>query len=225
MGVAMMRTLIAAMAALFCLGASAETVEQQLKARIDAASERADRLSAQGRGPIAPRVDALPQPQAAPTVDVGALSQRYEQMAHEQAAQVLTPAGLLAFVSFAMPNASLERMVSEAERTNTVLVLRGLVEEDLAKTFQQVRALLGERKVGWVLDSEAFKRFDIRVTPTYVLLKPGVTFRECELGQCYREGDYLKLSGDVPIAYVLEHFERERGFAQAVASVRRGRGS
>lgn len=217
--------LLATFGAAFVHAQSEAQSEAELRARLEAAAERADRLATQGRGPVAPRVDALPQPQALPPVDVGALSQRYEKMAREQAAQVLTPAGLLAFVSFAMPRASLESLVRDAETTNTVLVLRGLVEDDLAKTFQAVRELLGERKVGWVLDSEAFKRFEVRVAPTYVLLRPGASYRECDAGQCYGDADYLKIAGDVPIAYVLEHFEREAGFAPAVASVRRGRGS
>ena len=219
-----MRWLIAAIVPLLSFGASAET-EAELRQRLDAAIERADRLTEQGRGPIAPNVEALPQANALPQVDVGALSQRYEKMAREQAAQVLTPAGLLAFVSFAMPQASLERLVSDAAKSNTVLVLRGLVDGDLATTFRAVQDLLGERKVGWVLDSEAFKRFDVRVTPTYVLLQPGASYRECELGQCYSDAAYLKLSGDVPIAYALEAFEREPGFAGAVAAVRRAGGS
>lgn len=219
-----MKRLTGAIALLLAFGAQAETTEA-MQARLAAAAARADRLSAQGRGPLAPNVEALPKAEPLPPVDIGALSRRYEKLAREQAAQVMTSSGLLAFVSFSMPRASLERLVADAEATNTVLVLRGLVDGDLAQTFRAVRALLGDRQVGWVLDSEAFKRFGVEVAPTYVLLQPGATDRPCDLGQCYGEGDYLKLVGDVPIAYVLERFEREPGYADAVASVRRGRGS
>ncbi len=206
--------------------AHAETAEE-LRARLDAATARAARLADQGRSPVAtPRVEALPQPKATPPVDVGALSQRYERLAAEQARAVLTPpGGLLAFVSFSMPRASLERLVSDAEHGNTILVLRGLVDGDLQATFQAVRELLGKRRVAWVLDSEAFLRFDVQVVPTYVLLQPGATHRPCEFGQCYSDADYLKLVGDVPIAYALEHFEAVPGFGRAVAGARSGRGS
>ena len=206
--------------------AQAETADE-LRARLDDAAARADRLSEQGRSPITtPRVEALPQPHAAPPVDVGALSQRYERLAAEQARQVLTPsAGLLAFVSFSMPKASLERLVDDAERSNTVLVLRGLVDGDLTATFRAVRDLLGKRRVGWVLDSEAFLRFDVQTVPTYVLLQPGALHRPCELGQCYSDADFVKLVGDVPIAYALEQFENVSGFGAAVAGARKGRGS
>ena len=206
--------------------AQAETADE-LRARLDDAAARADRLSEQGRSPITtPRVEALPQPQAAPPVDVGALSQRYERLAAEQARQVLTPsAALLAFVSFSMPKASLERLVDDAERSNTVLVLRGLAEGDLTATFRAVRDLLGSRKVGWVLDSEAFLRFDVQTVPTYVLLQPGAPHRPCELGQCYSDADFVKLVGDVPIAYALAQFENVAGFGAAVAGARKGRGS
>ena len=219
-----MRLLFVLTVSLFSTLAGAAT-EAELRERLEAAAARADRALEQGRGPITPRVEALPQPRSLPQVDVGALSRRYEQQAREQAAQILTPGGLLAFVSFAMPRASLERLVSDAETSNTVLVLRGLVDGDFAKTFQAVRELLGDRKVGWVLDSEAFKRFGVEATPSYVLLRPGAPHQQCDVGQCYGDADFLKLAGDVPVAYVLEHFEREPGYAGAVASVRRGRGA
>ena len=206
--------------------AQAETADE-LRARLDDAAARADRLADEGRSPIGtPRVEALPQPQAVPPVDVGALSQRYERLAAEQARQVLTPsAALLAFVSFSMPKASLERLVDDAERSNTVLVLRGLVDGDLTATFRAVRDLLGNRKVGWVLDSEAFLRFDVQTVPTYVLLQPGAPHRPCELGQCYSDADFVKLTGDVPIAYALAQFDNVPGFGAAVAGARKGRGS
>ena len=219
-----MRRLLVLTVLLFSTLAGAAT-EAELRERLEAAAARADRALDQGRGPITPRIEALPQARALPRVDVGALSRRYEQQAREQAAQILTPGGLLAFVSFAMPRASLERLVSDAEASNTVLVLRGLVEGDFAKTFRAVSELLGERKVGWVLDSEAFKRFAVEATPTYVLLRPGAPYHQCDVGQCYGDADYLKLAGDVPVAYVLDLFEREPGYARAVASVRPGRGA
>lgn len=204
--------------------AQAQTPEQ-LQARLEAAAARADRVATEGRGPATPNVDALPRAQPLPPVDVGALSRRYERLAREQAAQVLTPTGgLLAFVSFSMPRPSLERLVRDAELSQTVLVMRGLNDGDLAATFRAVRDLLGTRKVGWVLDSEAFLRFDVQAVPTYVLLQPGAAHRPCELGQCYSDADYVKLMGDVPIASALERFEALPAFRQAVAAARQGRG-
>lgn len=78
---------------------------------------------------------------------------------------------LLVFVSFSMPEPALERLVDQAARTGATLVLRGLVEDSMQKTVARVQRVIGQRKVGFQIDPQAFDRFAIAATPSFVLIK------------------------------------------------------
>jgi conjugal transfer pilus assembly protein TrbC len=66
--------------------------------------------------PSTPRIDALPQPQVQRTIDLGAIAQGYEAIGspNPSPSGLKTGPTLLVFVSFAMPEPTLQRLVGQA---------------------------------------------------------------------------------------------------------------
>jgi conjugal transfer pilus assembly protein TrbC len=160
--------------------------------------------------PAAPRLDALPQPLTQRRIDLGAIAKGYEAMGQPApgAATINEAPALLVFVSFSMPDATLARLVDQAARARATLVLRGLVDGSLQKTVLRAQALIGQRKVGFQIDPQAFDRFSITATPTFVLLKAGAVAAPCAAGTCFPASSFVAAAGDVSIDYALEYFRR-----------------
>ena len=160
--------------------------------------------------PTAPRLDALPQPLTQRRIDLGAIAKGYEAMgqpAPSAAAVHETPA-LLVFISFSMPEATLARLVDQATRARATLMLRGLVDGSLQKTVLRAQGLIGQRKVALQIDPQAFDRFSITATPTFVLLKAGAVGAPCTAGTCFAASSFVAAAGDVSMDHALEHFRR-----------------
>ena len=145
----------------------------------------------------------LTSPAAATKLDAG----KHVPAAHGAATINEAPA-LLVFVSFSMPDATLARLVDQAARARATLVLRGLVDGSLQKTVLRAQALIGQRKVGFQIDPQAFDRFSISATPTFVLLKAGAVSAPCAAGTCFPASSFVAAAGDVSIDYALEYFRR-----------------
>ena len=160
--------------------------------------------------PAAPRLDALPQPLTQRRIDLGAIAKGYEAMGQPApgAATINEAPALLVFVSFSMPDATLARLVDQAARARATLVLRGLVDGSLQKTVLRAQALIGQRKVGFQIDPQAFDRFSITAAPTFVLLKAGAVAAPCAAGTCFPASSFVAAAGDVSIDYALEYFRR-----------------
>ena len=124
------------------------------------------------------------------------------------AATINEAPALLVFVSFSMPDATLVRLVDQAARARATLVLRGLVDGSLQKTVLRAQALIGQRKVGFQIDPQAFDRFSISATPTFVLLRAGAVAAPCAAGTCFPASSFVAAAGDVSIDYALEYFRR-----------------
>ncbi|WP_157263891.1 type-F conjugative transfer system pilin assembly protein TrbC [Azohydromonas aeria] len=160
----------------------------------------------------APNIGALPSPtpsQARQQVDLAAVARGFE--AGGNAPTALLPGGgpaLLVFISFSMPDATLARLVEQAARSNATLVVRGLISNSLQQTALRARQLIGQRKVGFQLDPQAFDRFGVNVVPTFVLLKDGAVPAPCAAGTCYPNASFAAVSGDVSVDYALEHIKR-----------------
>jgi conjugal transfer pilus assembly protein TrbC len=199
-----------------------------MAARIRAAAARADRqadrMIRQSASPYRIDTDRIPLPLvSARPPDIEALARRLGAEAPAQHAAAMQRPTLLAFMSFAMPKASLQRLASDASTLGATLVLRGLVGDDFKATQRALTEIIGERKVGVLIDPEAYERFGVTATPTYVLVRAGAEARGCEAGQCFDDADFVRLSGDVPLAYVLQTIEaRVPDFAAEVAAFRRG---
>lgn len=160
--------------------------------------------------PGSPQIGALPQPLIQRHIDLGAIAKGFEAKGQRATGAEAVREGptLLVFVSFSMPSASLSRLVDQAARIRAILVLRGFVEGSLQKTVLQAQNLIGQRKVGFQIDPQAFDRFSVGVTPTFVLLKAGALPAPCAAGICFPTSSYVSVAGDVSIDYALEYFKR-----------------
>jgi conjugal transfer pilus assembly protein TrbC len=156
-----------------------------------------------------PRVDALPQPVTRRPVDLGAVARGYEAMSQPGAAAALNAGpALLVFVSFSMPEAALSRLTDQAARSGATLVTRGFVNGSLQQTVARTQRLIGQRKVGFQIDPQAFDRFAVSAVPTFVLLRAAAMPEPCAAGTCFPTASYVSVAGDVSLDYALEFFKR-----------------
>lgn len=160
--------------------------------------------------PASPRIDALPQPLSQGRIDLGAIAGGFDAMGAPDPSKAGMAVGptLLVFVSFSMPDPALERLVDQAARSGATLLLRGLVEDSLQKTVARVQRVIGQRKVGFQIDPQAFDRFTITATPSFVLIKDQSVPTPCAAGTCFATDSYALTAGDVSIDYALRFIQR-----------------
>ena len=160
--------------------------------------------------PSTVRIDALPQPLTRRSIDLGAIARGYEAMGQSTAGASAVAGGpsLLVFITFAMPEAALERLLDQAARSGATVLLRGLVDGSLQQTVLRAQRLIGKRQVGFQIDPQAFDRFSVSAAPTFVLLKGGSVPSSCAAGTCYPPSAYVALAGDVTLDYALEFILR-----------------
>ncbi len=163
--------------------------------------------------PGAPRIDNLPQPVTRMPIDLEAISKGFDVQSRAQAA-AMTPgkAGpkVLIFVSFAMPEVTLLRLVDQAARAGATLVLRGLINGSIRNTVTRMQALIGSRRVAVQIDPEAFDRYGISTTPTFVVVKDGKDFEACGSHICSQPPAFAKVAGDVSLEYAMRHLVPQR---------------
>jgi conjugal transfer pilus assembly protein TrbC len=123
------------------------------------------------------------------------------------------------FITLDMPRGSLQRLVDQAARSGATLVLRGLKAQSMRQTLAAVGELIETRRVSWVIDPDAFTRFQVSAAPTFVLTladepmpsTPGFGSVP-ELPRCAGTGcaaptaqaNFLSVSGDVSLDYALD---------------------
>ena len=161
--------------------------------------------------PSAPNLDALPAPGSPRTIDLEALAKGYEANADRIAtAQGNRPGpGLLVFVSFAMPEPTLQRLVDQAAKAQAALVIRGFVNGSLRETVARAQRLIGHRQVAFHIDPQAFDRFAVVKTPTFVLVRDGAQGHACGAGLCFAPDAFAATAGDVSLDYALDIIERQ----------------
>nr|WP_259372723.1 type-F conjugative transfer system pilin assembly protein TrbC [Schlegelella koreensis] len=115
---------------------------------------------------------------------------------------------VLIFVSFAMPEATLQRLVDQAARAGATLVLRGLVNGSIRDTVTRMQALIGSRRVAVQIDPEAFDRHGITRTPTFVLVMDGAGAEACASRVCGSSQQFAKVAGDVTLDYAMQYLSR-----------------
>jgi conjugal transfer pilus assembly protein TrbC len=162
---------------------------------------------------IAPNLDALP---AAPAgdVDLGRMARQFEALRNggpdAPTAEARLAGGLLLFVSFALPAATLNRLIGEAERAGATLVLRGLVDASMVKTSLKIKQAIGSRRVGFQVDPRLFDLYEVRAVPAIVLADPRGEPLGCAdvsgsgAKACTPTQGFAKVTGDVSLAYALE---------------------
>ena len=158
--------------------------------------------------PGAPRIENLPQPVIRMPIDLEAISKGFDAQNGAQAA-ALTPGKarpkVLIFVSFATPEATLQRLVDQAARAGATLVLRGMVNGSLRDTVTRMQALIGSRRVAVQIDPEAFDRHGITRTPTFVLTVDGAGTEACASRVCSSSQQFVKVAGDVTLEYAMQY--------------------
>ena len=91
----------------------------------------------------------------------------------------------------------------------------------MRQTLAAAQSLIGDRKVAWQIDPEAFSRYGIRHAPTFVLLKPGAA-RESDAGSCGPScaagSGFFSVAGDVSLDYALAAISRRHPEAERLAT-------
>ena len=177
-----------------------------------------ERLTTQPHRAIPRIAPAAATPPAALSIDIAAMA--------KQGAEITTPpqatnatSALSIFITLDMPRGSLQRLVDQAARSGATLVLRGLKAQSMRQTLAAVSELIETRRVSWVIDPDAFTRFQISAAPTFVLSladepAPGTSGIGSvpDLPRCAGTGcaaptsqaNFLSVSGDVSLDYALD---------------------
>jgi conjugal transfer pilus assembly protein TrbC len=180
------------------------TVQEMERAAKERPFPNAERIAAE---PVPSPPQLAPAP---PRLDIEALSRAGSGVVAGEGARSATPPALRIFVTLDMPPASLQLLLDQAERAGAVLVLRGLKAQSMRVTLEAVRALIGERKLGWLIDPEAFTRYGVQQAPTFVLaLDDAVAGTGSCTGTCSASA-FLAIAGDVSLDYALEAMRRQR---------------
>lgn len=162
--------------------------------------------------PGTPRIESLPQPATRMPIDLEAISKGFDVQngAHASAmAPGKVGPKVLIFVSFAMPEATLQRLVDQAALAGATLVLRGLVNGSIRDTVTRMQALIGSRRVAVQIDPEAFDRHGITRTPTFVLVMGGAGTEACASRACGSSQQFVKVAGDVTLDYAMRYLNRD----------------
>ena len=184
--------------------------------------------------PGAVDIDALPKASqsGSRTVNFGDVAQGYEAVraATQSPLWPASTASLIVFISFSMPQPTLERLTDQAESSGATLVLRGLVNGSLRETVTRCQALIGQRHVAIQIDPQAFDRFAVVQVPTIVLVTANAlnapapenrsasgalpVARTCAGARCGDEPGFASVQGDVSLAYALRMIAaRDQRFA------------
>lgn len=151
-------------------------------------------------GPV--HVDALPK--ALGTVDLSDVARGYEALGSAPGAGLnIQGPTLMVFISFAMPRSTLDRLVSQAQAVGATLVLRGLIDGSLRDTVLRSQALIGQHRVSVQIDPQAFDRFAVKHTPTFVLVRSGAAALSCAMASCMDASGYVSIQGDVSLDHAL----------------------
>lgn len=76
---------------------------------------------------------------------------------------------ILIFVSFSMPKASLKGWMTQAQKINAPIYIRGLVNNSFKDTFKAVGELVEDQKGGVLIDPPLFKKYSITQVPAVVV--------------------------------------------------------
>jgi len=202
----------ALLAAAVLLPAGAQTLPRVTDADIEQARRQhrmpTDAELARVPVPSTPQIDALPQPATARPIDLEALARGFDAQADKPTLGAASGPRLLVFISFAMPEATITRLLDQVARARAMLLLRGLVNGSLRDTVEHMQRLIGTRQVAVQIDPQAFDRFAITRTPSFVLVRDGAASQPCAAGMCIAGDQFVLAAGDVSLDYALQLFER-----------------
>lgn len=160
--------------------------------------------------PPAPRLEALPAPDSPPrTVDLETLAKGYAANTAPNLQGIQPGPALLIFVSFSMPESTLRHLVDQAAKAQATVVIRGFVNGSLRDTVARTQGMIGNRQVAFQIDPQAFERFAVARTPTFVLVRDGARGQACSAGTCMAADAFVATTGDVSLNYALAFIARQ----------------
>jgi conjugal transfer pilus assembly protein TrbC len=102
--------------------------------------------------------------------------------------------GLLVFVSFSMPDASLKQLSDQSEKYGAILIMRGIHEGSFSKMKDKILSV-DKGGLKFCIDPALFQKYDIRAAPVFVLVKDGKEIN--------------RLSGNVDLEFASSKLEEE----------------
>jgi len=122
-----------------------------------------------------------------------------ESISHKAAA--ITTKHPIVLISLSMPESQIKALIAEAHTIGAAIAVRGLVNDDFKETLITLRQLAGDLNVGVMIDPTLFKRFDVRVVPTFIL--PLESLQQCTNQGC-SVPEHVKASGSATLQYFLD---------------------
>lgn len=125
---------------------------------------------------------------------------------------------ILIFVSFSMPEQSLEAYLRDAKKIHASVVIRGLINNSFQETFQRMALLIKSSGGNGVeLNPLWFRRFGIKDVPAVVIVPQGSACYKNET--CAKDRDYDVMTGNITLSAALKMIrdkgELTSGIAQA----------
>lgn len=144
-------------------------------------------------------------------IDPSQIARKYESLLNRDLAKgdgSEAPQELMVFASLSMPRESLKRLASEAGKLGVPLQFRGL-SKGIGKNFSRSAAELAfitEAGGAAELNPDAFKRFDIRRVPAFVVTNSSKG--GCSVDTCVNDAGVVY--GDVGLAFALSTLSRRQ---------------
>lgn len=167
-----------------------------------------ERLDAQHPRAV-PRIQSDQAPHR--SLDIAAIARQGAALSSQTAVNP-SASRLQIFITLAIPQPSLARLVEQASRAGATLVLRGLKAQSLRETLAAVRPLIEAHPVAWVIDPEAFTRYQVTLAPTFVLtlIEPSKETDQAPCGSaCAAPTSFVSVVGDVSLDYALDAIARQ----------------
>lgn len=156
-----------------------------------------------------PRIDALPRPLTNAIPNLGDIAHGYAQRTPPTlGTNPGSGPGFFVFVSLAMPEPTLLRLVDQAARAKAAILIRGFANNSLRETVVRIQQLIDQREVAVLIDPQAFDRYAVKRVPTFVLARDGSRPTACAGGTCPPPTDFVSATGDVSLDYALDQLRR-----------------
>ncbi|WP_392536739.1 type-F conjugative transfer system pilin assembly protein TrbC [Legionella sp. 227] len=114
---------------------------------------------------------------------------------------------VLVFLSFSMPERSLQAWLLQCKQSGATPVIRGLIHNSFKETMTAIQTLSQKTGIGMQLDPILFKMFEVTAVPAVVYVKD---MPLCPANMDCKPVDYDKLYGDVSLDYALEKIDGEQ---------------
>jgi len=122
---------------------------------------------------------------------------------------------VLIFISFSMPEKSIESYLRDAKKIHASVVIRGLIDNSFQKTFQRMATLVkSSGGDGVELNPIWFKRFNIKTVPAVVVVGENSACFKNNI--CQKDRDFDVITGDITLDSALRMI-RDRGITKGIA--------